>query len=360
VLTVAAAVSAQTPRQPPLIDLIALYDQGRHDEAIRQAAAIEDLGPLRLRFVQEVPLWVRADLAHIERRRAAAAAFLLELTHARLESDWGRFIDLIEFVCTDLRLAQQSTPFERAWHQASIALASRARARLWLLGEYPLLPHQPPRKRPPPKVDNPSPRHLMHALERFPEDAPLRLAQIVAWTWGRDQEPIRNLRRDGDRVVVPFRSAPPQREAIISLTPLVEDPVVGAEALIRIGHIHMSMGDYASARDAFERAQHQASTQPIRYLAFFSAGRALEGLARPDEAMKRYAAALEVIPGAESASVALASLQFIHDDRESAVSLVRRTFSGTSVVTDPGRLVGYGSFMHWPELRAALRAALPQ
>ena len=76
-------------------------------------------------------------------RRAAVAAFLLELTHARLESDWLRLADLIEWMCLDLRAGRPAPEFERAWHQASVALAGRARARLWLLGEF-AVPHQKP------------------------------------------------------------------------------------------------------------------------------------------------------------------------------------------------------------------------
>ena len=48
----------------------------------------------------------------IEARSAAAAAFLLELTAARLESDWGRFADLIEWhvrAAADHRTADASS-----------------------------------------------------------------------------------------------------------------------------------------------------------------------------------------------------------------------------------------------------------
>src|SRR5262245_8334620 len=90
-LALATALRAQSA---PLVALLDSYLQGNYDTAVRQAAAIDDLGPLRVRFVQDVPVWVNAD-AQVERRRAAAAAFLLELAHARLESDWGRLNDLI-------------------------------------------------------------------------------------------------------------------------------------------------------------------------------------------------------------------------------------------------------------------------
>jgi tetratricopeptide (TPR) repeat protein len=355
-----AAACVATPRagqQVSLTALITAYADGRHDEVVAQAAAIEDLGPLRLRFVQEVPAWIASDPALAARRRAASAALLLELAHARLETDWGRLTDLVEFTCAGLRAAGTASPFELAWHRASIALAGRARMRLWLLGEYAQLPHQPPRrvvsKNPPPY-----PKHLIHALERFPDDSQLRLAQILAWTWGRDAEPVRNVERR-DMPLTRLRT-PPQAEAVVALEPLVDDSEVGSEALVRIGHLQFTMGRHDAAFDALSRAQQREAGAAIRYLSFFSAGRVLEAQGRADEAMAQYAKALEIVPDAESATVALGSLQFVSGDREAAIARLNRVFDRTPAAADPGRLTGYGSFIHWPELRRAMRAAVPQ
>ena len=153
---------------------------------------------------------------------------------------------------------------------------------------------------------------------------------------------------------------PPQAEAIVALQPLVDDPVVGPEALVRIGHIHFTMGDHPAALQALGRAQQREAAAAIRYLSFFSAGRVLEALGRPEDAMAQYAKALEAVPGAESATVALGSLEFVHDDREAAVSRLSQVFDRPLAAPDPGRLSGYGSYLHWPELRQALRAELPR
>ncbi len=113
------------------VDLIAIletYLRGQHDEAVARAAALPDLGPLRLRFVQDTPIWINADPAKAAARRAAAAGFIVELAAARLETDWGRLSDLIEFTCAQLlRAGGPATPFERSWHLATTALAGRAR-----------------------------------------------------------------------------------------------------------------------------------------------------------------------------------------------------------------------------------------
>jgi tetratricopeptide (TPR) repeat protein len=360
----ACAVLVQAREQRATFDVPALLDRylrGDHDAAVASAAAIPDLGPFRLRFVQDSPAWVHADPARIEARNAAAAAYLLELTAARLESDWGRFTDLIEWTCVQLRTAGPPTEFERSWHAASHALAGRARSRVWLLGESARLPHQKPIVVPARKNQPPPVRHLMHALERFPDDPQFQLNRIMAWTWGRDALPIRNVRlRDQDDEIDRRqpRRPPPQVEAVVALQPLMAVPAVAAEAWIRAGFVQITASDHAAALAAFEKAQPIATEPSMKYLSHFGAARALEGLAKPDEAMRQYRLALEIVPDAESATVALTSLQFTRDERDAVIAQIDRVFNRTPAETDPGRLISYGSFIHWPAIKAALRTAV--
>src|SRR5688572_14841383 len=343
-----------------LTGLLDSYYQGNYDDAVAKGAALQDLGPLRLRFVQDTPGWINADPAQAARRRAAVAGFLVELAGARLESDWGRLSDLIEWTCAQvLRASGPPTAFERSWHMATTALAGRARVRVWLLGPYARLPHQKPLRRAPQKDDPPSPLHLMHAIERFPDDPEFQLARVIAWTWGRDAEPIRNMRREWrDNADRWAPSRPPQLEAITSFEPLIAMPSVAAEAHIRIGMIYVTVADHPAALRSFEAAQPIARTPQLKYLSHFLAGRSLEILQRQDEAMAQYQRALDVVPNAESATIALASLQFLRGDAEPSIALINRTFAGKSSTTDPGRLVGYGSYLHWPEIKSAMRAEL--
>jgi hypothetical protein len=352
-LTCAAPLAAPAP--PSVTALLDLYLQGKPDDAVRQAAALDDVGAFRLQFIRDTPAWIGTAPEHA-RRQAAAAGFLLEVTHARIEEDWGRLTDIVEWMCTVLR-AGPPTPFERAWHVASVSLAGRARARVWLLGEYAVLPHQTPRRRPPvnPNSNAPvSPQHLIHALERFPDDPELRLARVVAWTWGRDQEPMRNVSDEGPRQFVQLLRAP-QSEVHLALGPFFDDPVVGAEALIRSGRAHAADENHDGALRAYRAAQAKATDPAHRYLAFFLAGRALEALNRLDEASQQYAKALEVVPSAESATIALSNLEFPGEGRDAAAARLAARFGNAGGRDDPGRLVGYGSFMRWPELRDAMR-----
>ncbi len=352
-----ARAEAAQPSPFNLTGLLDLYYEGRYDDAVDQAAALPDLGPLRLQFVQRTPGWIAADPANAEKRRAAVAAFVVELAAARQETDWGRLSDLIEWTCTQvLRAGGPPTSFERSWHMATTALAGRARIRVWLLGPYARLPHQKPRK--PSKDDPPSPQHLMHAIERFPDDPRFQLARVVAWTWGRDSEPLRNVESS---VSERMRTTPPaQLEAITAYEPLTAIPAVAAETWIRTGLVHVTVSDHAAALKAFETARPLAATTPLKYLSHFLAARSLEMLNRHDEAIVEYTKALDIVPSAESATVALASLQFLRSEHEASVALIDKTFARTSTTTDPGRLTGYGFYLHWPEIKAAMRAELKE
>lgn len=341
-----------------LAGLLDTYYRGNYDEAVARTAALPDLGPLRVRFVQDTPAWISADPAQIASRREAVAAFLLEVTAARIESDWGRLSDLIEWTCAQVLRAGPPTEFERRWHAATTALAGRARARLWLLGPYARLPHQKPIRRAPQKDDPPSPQHLLHALERFPDDPHFQLARIVAWTWGRDSEPMRNLRREWADNIQRRATRPAQLEAITALQPLLGIRAVAAEAHLRAGLVLVTVADHAAALRSFEAAQPLADTVPVQFLAHFLAARSLEILQRPDEAIGQYRLALAIVPDAESAAIALASLLFSQGEADAPRALIDSRFAGPAAKIDPGRLIGYGSYLQWPSIKAALREAM--
>ena len=140
--------------------------------------------------------------------------------------------------------------------------------------------------------------------------------------------------------------------------PLTAIPAVAAEAWIRTGLVHVTVSDHVAALKAFETARPLAATTPLKYLSHFLAARSLETLNRHDEAIVEYPKALDIVPSAESATVALASLQFLRSEHDASVALIDKTFARTSTTTDPGRLTGYGFYLHWPEIKAAMRAEL--
>lgn len=326
------------------------YLAGQFDAAVRLAAATPDVEVLRRRLPDAARDWMAREPAQSKERRAAVAGFILELTHARLETDWGRLRDLVEWACDQLRRPGPSDRFERAWDEASIALASRARDRQWLLA-FPTLPERQG-VRAPRGLLGASPGHLIHVRQRFPDDASFRLAHVVAWTWAHDAEPTRN-----ELPRLRIASAPPQQLAALdTLEALTHDPSVAAEALIVAGRLLFSSRRYQDAWRSFDAAAPVARDHTTRYSAHFWAGRTLETLGRPKEAARAYLEALAALPSGESATLALASLDFADNRYSDAISRVNERFGHAEESIDPARLTGYGSFIRWPALKAAMRA----
>jgi tetratricopeptide (TPR) repeat protein len=358
VLTVVAALAAHAAipsaaSAPTVTQILDTYSKGSFDDAVRTAASMSNLEQFAARFIVEAPAWIRSDPASIHRRRAAAAAFVVELTHARLESDWKLLRDLIEWSCADMRAAGAPTAFERPWHLAALALSGRARDRLWLLGIAAALPGE--RLRSQPRLET-SPLHMYHVAERFPEDARLRLEWITAWTWGRDREPPRGL----DARLAPFQTARRARQvsALDALAPLASRPDTAGDALLRIAQLQFVLNEFHAGLDAARRGRDAATDADGRYIAHMIAARALEAMSRHDEAKREYERAVETIPGAESAAIALAALKFADDDRATALAVLDRSFTSRPRADDPWRLFAYGNFHRWPYLLAAMRAEL--
>jgi tetratricopeptide (TPR) repeat protein len=122
--------------------------------------------------------------------------------------------------------------------------------------------------------------------------------------------------------------------------------------------MHFVRRDYTAALKAFEAAVPAASDIEMKYLAHFYAGRTLEALSRTDSAIDEYRRALEIVPEAESATIAMTSLQFARDERDDAIVQINRVFNRRPGAPDPGRLVGYGSFIQFDKLKRDLRTAL--
>jgi tetratricopeptide (TPR) repeat protein len=347
-LCAAASLQAQIAVQASSVSTVLdLYAAGRTDEAVRVTASIPNLTQFRVRYILEAPAWIGTG-DHAVRRRRAAAAFVLELTRARLESDWRLLRDLVEWTCGDLRAAGPPDDFERAWHDAALALAGRARDRIWLLGEIPYLPGQKPRRMP---ERSDSPGHLVHVAERLPDSSSIRLEWIMAWTWGRDREPTRNFGAGGIPVVFGRRER--QLDALTALRSLVHDPAVGAEASLRVAYLEFILGDYPAAHAT---AAATASVTPtVQYVAHVIAGRALDQMQQADAARQAYERALAALPAGESASLALAAIRFAGDDRADISTLMDRALVRMRDGDDPWRLFLYGSFRYWPERLRTLR-----
>ena len=98
----------------------------------------------------------------------------------------------------------------------------------------------------------------------------------------------------------------------------MDDPLVGAEARLRLGYLHWATGRDEAAQDELAKAAEQAGDADVRYLAQFLLG--WIAIARGDSAaaIPRLEAALAARPASQSAALALASLELQRGDADKA------------------------------------------
>jgi tetratricopeptide (TPR) repeat protein len=336
------------------------YLSGRFDEAVKAAAAVDDAGDVRAAIVRDGRAWILAG-PDPPRRRLAAAAFALEFTHARLETDWRRLWPLLEWGCDQFRAGGPPTEAERTWQLAVIAVSGRARdfGRLEN-GPQPDWARGPTQQR----IDLDTLRtyagktgHLGHAIGRFPDEPRLLLATARLSFGLFPEEPTRNARGVPPPNPGEFRRNARLR-ALAFLDAIRAHPALALEAHMRAGHIHYAIGSYSTALNLERLALAGSPDARTAYLAHFVAGRVLVAMKRPDEAAREFEQAIALQPRAQSAILSLSALQASSAVMTPSFTALRRALDSHDPFDDPWRLFGYGDYPRWPELRAALRGAI--
>lgn len=270
---------------------------------------------------------------------------------------------MIEWACTLLQARGDVDDGERIWYAATIALAGGVRDWTFLVS-----PVGSATKRAP---DIEHVGHVEHALARAPDDPRLRLARAVAlasrYQVGVEMEAPHQGRRTGPAPDAMVLILPPMVElrrgvslesAMQQFRDLIADPVVGAEARLRLAYLLWRRGDYAGALDESRAAAAAAQDADVRYLAWFIAAQAAQPLGHLDQAEDLLAAALAARPHSQSASLGLAALRFLRGEADAAYALVERTRANRPVDDDPWRMFLYGDFARLPGLVEQLRTAV--
>jgi tetratricopeptide (TPR) repeat protein len=198
--------------------------------------------------------------------------------------------------------------------------------------------------------------HLAHILNRFPDEQRVVVAAAMMAVTRTDGEPSRNFSRVPASVVQGQRAA--RLNALSYLDALRQDPRIEAEAHVRAGHIHYSMGSYSTALEIERLAQRTAQDPNTGYLAHLFAGRTLVAMDRRDEAVAEFDQAVALRPRAQSAVLALAALRVTAPAMDPPFAVLRRAMDSHDPFDDPWRLYGYGDYIRFPELVAALRKAV--
>jgi tetratricopeptide (TPR) repeat protein len=347
--------------------LLEAYGSGQFDEAVQAVAKAGDsVGKnLRAHWSLDALPWVDADPASRVHRLLVAAAFALETENIRVErGEWGTTTTEVRCQGTcvldwaQARLGERgpADSAEHAWYLAAAALAGGVRD--WRYLQRPANPRAQP----------PILAGLMdRALERFPDDPRVRLEQALAAV-GRFAVTI-----DGERdssaplpgVVININgmrggtlSAPrptARDQAATMLAALVDDPVVGVEARIRLGYLQWAIADNESARASLTRAAADAKETDDRYLAEFLLGWIAMQAGDAAAAVPHLDAALAARPDSQSAAVALSALTLQQGDATRAYELAQSSLDKRPTDVDPWRLMLYAHHPRLPGLIAQLR-----
>jgi hypothetical protein len=337
------------PAGTPSVSLAAQlerYRQGEFDGVVRELSSEKDPKRLTRAFIRDAEAWIADGPGSAQQRRLAAATLALELTHARLASDWRVLRETVEWASKELDRGQPSS-VERTFVLAVVALGQRARDAAWLTRTG-----RNARRGATPQLDR--------AFGRFPDEPRLRLAKLVVASFSVDGDVESRSRQlsfiHGKAGAAMAREA--LDAAIRDLQTLTRDPVVGADAQTRVAHLFANLRDHASALTHAEGAAKAAREPATVYVARVLAGRSLVALGRHGDAAREYGAALAAVPHGQSAAIALAGLTLLTGEPARASVLVDRALDRTGPRDDPWRLFPYGEFVHWPRLIADLRKAM--
>jgi hypothetical protein len=375
VLIVAAGAvcgAAQRPRDqrkpapPPSIApldlprLLDAYAAGRFDEAVETIAkAGDEVGRhLRRHWPLTGAAWIEAAPGERSRRLLAAAALALENETIRAErGDWRNAGNPPCAASCALDWAQQrlvergaADSAERAWYLAAAALAGGVRDVRYLY--RPIDPARSVRV---------LPGLMDRAVLRFPGDPALRLERGIAaaarFTLLIDTGTARPALAENTLRLLSemFRT----RDATMSdatalLESLVDDPIVGPDARVRLGFLHWVLGNDEASRALLTTAAARATDDDVRYLAQFLLGWSAIGREDPVTATRALDASLAARPGSQSAAVLRAALALQQGDASAAHAAAAAALDRRGDL-DPWRLVLYGHHHRLRALVASLR-----
>ena len=292
------------------------------------------------------PEWRALPMPPVESHRRLLAALALELAAAGSSKQAAAAARLVEWACPYVRSHVPASDFDRAWHLAALAVLEGGM--------------------------NPSAlgAHLDHAAVAWPGEPRLVLAQAIvdeqmtataealdARTTGADAAlmGLARPRSDAERT----RAA---ERALKAFTDAAKDTSLHEEATLRAGHVLLGLGRYEDALRAWPDAGSTASSPPpdpaLGYLARLFRGLAFDGLGRAADARASYLDALGVSPGAHSATMRLAALEFRAHRGDEADRLLQALLHDDDPRRDPWWSYYAADWRFWFARIAPVRAAL--
>ena len=352
------SASVATAQVASTADLLDRYARGDYAAFTPPRTAL-DLQRMRQGVMHDGEPWIRRGSGREARhRQLVVASVALELARASLEVDWGEGRQLIEWSAAILRKGPPDDA-ERLWHLAALALMQGAYDKDLLVAQQ------------------------KQAWPRFESEARLLLALVVMLegdTWPdpdraepwedndaalQDAFELNAARRSSGVAGQPdlraksyeYQRRTRMRAAITLLEDLSNAEAVRAEVFLRLGFLHLRLHHSEIALEQFEDVLTLTKDPFLLYLAHFLTGVGREQDGDRANAVASYRAALAIVPRAQSASFALASLLFIGNGREEAVRLIDSAITAP-MADDPWRTYQTGDYRFLTERLLALREAI--
>ena len=351
-----AAWPAVDAGAPEIATLLPRYAAGDYDAVVRVMRTLPVVGagmPEALGnpldhvfsdFRSAAAKWIaQGDPAGEPHRRLVAAAFALELAHARVDTaPWEIRRPALVWACDELRRHPTHLPGERAWHLAALATMEEAGDWIYVMGR-PLAERGAFSNVRAPSFFSDADKeeythgHLVHAQAAAPGEPRFRLAEVEFHesqtdlsTWGGplgingqevSVEVIDTLRQaaagqsgGGGVLKIDPRSAQAIVDrvdkipaVIAEYTTLASDERLVGEVTLHLGFLHLRLEHWDEAR-AFLSEVPQLTTEPaVAGLSHQFLGWVNEHTNRRDEAIAEYREALRLMPMARSASILLAA-----------------------------------------------------
>ena len=241
-----------------------------------------------------------------EEQRRLVTTFALELAAVGSKKHAAAAARLVEWACPYIRAHTPKNDFDRAWQLAALSVLEGG-------------------------IDSGGLHdHVDHVRSAFPNEPRLVLARGIAEEqFGAPTEVLTRsvaganlarakelaVRAEGERYRAGERAAARFAEA-------AKDESLRAEASVRLGHVKIEMGRYDEALAALAGVERLTEDRALVYLVHLFRGIALENRARTQEARTSYQEALALSPGAHSATLRLAALEFRHGQLDAPEDLL--------------------------------------
>ena len=342
-------------------DVLNQYEGGHFDVAVGSLPPPSELNQFATLLAAEAPSWIgsgtASDSLHrrvvvasvaleaVQRGLAGSPPFAVRTASARL-IEWAR------------ELLPSTSPLERTWYLASIALAERTNDTVFLngLGRLKGSPGEPAvRARLGAAI-----AYLPSVQALLPDEPRVRLSCLVADDLlGATANETGWLSAPQDLTSSFMKPFSGYYEALVrAFADVASTESIRGEAHLRAGVIEYRLRHTDAALTHLDQVEPWTRDPYLVYLSRFFRGKTRELEGNREAAEAAFRSALAIVPNAEAASTALATSLFLRDARAEAYGLVQNSLGAQPTTVDPWRLYMWGDYRLAPELMQNLREAL--